>query len=431
MNPHAVFCPNPDCPARGQVNEGNIWIHARTPPRYRCTISGKTFSGRAGTLYYRRSTDEATITCVVDPGGLWLSPIRRPRPPSGCDARRSRTGRTPQGDNAKRCITRSSADRAILGRCKRTRSGSSSREGSSGWRWRCRCHPTLARRDGQRAAGWALIARLWRVKRVHCPRRCWLVDGFAAMSEMRRMARSPQPRDGKRGRCRLVEWPGLVIRQVVKLRASRSGGWGDAATRAWHCAMGETVAGHGDDPDGLHRTAQRDVSRSVGEFGAPDAGIGPDGRAVGAGDVAGGSSLRLLHAAPQSGAGADTGDGGEDQRPCLEHGRTAALPGASRAVERDDEMGETHEGGGGGDCTLDRMTTVPHPPTSPAISQPTTAPMHTTFYIRDAPNDVIRLLMRRRKIQGVGSGVRGRKQHAHLPKDAARDRSQSGIRRLR
>jgi transposase-like protein len=65
MNPHAVFCPNPDCPARGQVNEGNIWIHARTPPRYRCTVCGTTFSGRAGTLYYRRSTDEATITCVI------------------------------------------------------------------------------------------------------------------------------------------------------------------------------------------------------------------------------------------------------------------------------------------------------------------------------------------------------------------------------
>src|ERR1700694_2895928 len=65
MNPHTVFCPNPDCPARGRVGEGNIRIHARTPPRYRCTVCAKTFSPRTGTLYYRRSTDEATITCVV------------------------------------------------------------------------------------------------------------------------------------------------------------------------------------------------------------------------------------------------------------------------------------------------------------------------------------------------------------------------------
>jgi len=65
MNPHAVFCPNPDCPARGRVDAGNIWIHGRTPPRYRCTVCAKTFSARAGTLFYRRSTEEATIICVL------------------------------------------------------------------------------------------------------------------------------------------------------------------------------------------------------------------------------------------------------------------------------------------------------------------------------------------------------------------------------
>ena len=50
MNAHDVFCPNPDCPASGRVGEGNIHIHARTPPRYRCTVCGTTFSPRAGTL---------------------------------------------------------------------------------------------------------------------------------------------------------------------------------------------------------------------------------------------------------------------------------------------------------------------------------------------------------------------------------------------
>ncbi len=38
MNPHDVFCPNPDCLARGRSDAGNIWIHSRTPPRYRCTV---------------------------------------------------------------------------------------------------------------------------------------------------------------------------------------------------------------------------------------------------------------------------------------------------------------------------------------------------------------------------------------------------------
>jgi len=40
-------------------------VHARTPPRYRCLICGKTFGARAGTPFYRRHTDEATITTVL------------------------------------------------------------------------------------------------------------------------------------------------------------------------------------------------------------------------------------------------------------------------------------------------------------------------------------------------------------------------------
>lgn len=65
MNPREVFCPTPDCPARGRCDAGNIRVHARTPPRYRCTVCGKTFGARAGTVFHRRATDETTITQVV------------------------------------------------------------------------------------------------------------------------------------------------------------------------------------------------------------------------------------------------------------------------------------------------------------------------------------------------------------------------------
>jgi transposase-like protein len=53
------------CPARGQVGEGNISIHSRTRHRYWCKVCRKAFSARAGTIFYRRRTDETTITCVV------------------------------------------------------------------------------------------------------------------------------------------------------------------------------------------------------------------------------------------------------------------------------------------------------------------------------------------------------------------------------
>lgn len=54
-----------DCPARGQIGEGNIRIHSRNPSRYRCSVCRKTFSERVGTVFFRRRTDEATLTCVV------------------------------------------------------------------------------------------------------------------------------------------------------------------------------------------------------------------------------------------------------------------------------------------------------------------------------------------------------------------------------
>ena len=54
-----------DCPARGQVGEGNIRIHSRQRQRYRCQVCGKTFSARVGTPFYRRRTDETMITWVV------------------------------------------------------------------------------------------------------------------------------------------------------------------------------------------------------------------------------------------------------------------------------------------------------------------------------------------------------------------------------
>jgi transposase-like protein len=65
MDPQTVFCPNPDCPARGQVGEGNIGIHSRKEGRYRCRVCGQTFAARKGTAFYRLRTAEETVTLVV------------------------------------------------------------------------------------------------------------------------------------------------------------------------------------------------------------------------------------------------------------------------------------------------------------------------------------------------------------------------------
>jgi len=65
MDPQMVFCPNTACPASGQVAQGNIQGHGRKRPRFKCTVCNKTFSARAGTIFFRRRTAEQTITCVV------------------------------------------------------------------------------------------------------------------------------------------------------------------------------------------------------------------------------------------------------------------------------------------------------------------------------------------------------------------------------
>ncbi len=221
MNPQSVFCPNPDCPARGRCGEGNIWVHAQTPPRYRCTICQKTFGERAGTPFYRRSTDEATIALVVtlvahgcpiaalvvafgiqrqtvcawlDAAGVQSEAVHRhlvcqPRDLGAVQADEMRVRQ--QGGIVWVALALMVATRLWLGGA------------------------VSPRRDG------VLIARLCVLVRA-CALPAPLlvcVDGFAAyVRQVRRMAHLPLPRCGMRGRCRLVEWPGLVIGQVVKQR---------------------------------------------------------------------------------------------------------------------------------------------------------------------------------------------------------------------
>ena len=53
MNPRELFCPNLDCPARGQVGKGNIHVHSQKDRRCICEVCGQTFTTTAGTIFYR------------------------------------------------------------------------------------------------------------------------------------------------------------------------------------------------------------------------------------------------------------------------------------------------------------------------------------------------------------------------------------------
>jgi transposase-like protein len=65
MNPHAHFCHNPQCPARGQRGQGNIRGQSQTEQRYRCTSCGQTFAATKGTPFYRLRTAADVVTLVL------------------------------------------------------------------------------------------------------------------------------------------------------------------------------------------------------------------------------------------------------------------------------------------------------------------------------------------------------------------------------
>lgn len=65
MDLHPVFCPNLDCPARGQTAKGNIGVHSQKERRYICRVCHTTFAESAGGVFYRLRTDRATVARVV------------------------------------------------------------------------------------------------------------------------------------------------------------------------------------------------------------------------------------------------------------------------------------------------------------------------------------------------------------------------------
>jgi len=65
MDASKQFCPNMECKARGKIGQGNIVIHSRSRPRYRCKTCGKTFSAREGTMFAGLRKPTEVIVIVV------------------------------------------------------------------------------------------------------------------------------------------------------------------------------------------------------------------------------------------------------------------------------------------------------------------------------------------------------------------------------
>ena len=228
MDPHERFCPNPDCPARGQVGKGNVTVHSQKQRRYRCNGCTKTFSARDGTALFRLHSDPNVILLV-------LSLIARGCPVSaivaafGVQARTVRHWVEEAGSPCEAVHDHLVAKPRELGQVQadELRVKVQGKDGKKGVLWVAMavCVPsrlwlgaeTSPRRD--KALARSLLER---VKAAALPGPILFVtDGWSAYkTEAMRAFRSPV-RAAESGRARLVAWTGRVLGQVVKRREKK------------------------------------------------------------------------------------------------------------------------------------------------------------------------------------------------------------------
>ncbi len=218
MDPQSVWCPNWDCPARGQVRQGNVGVHSQTERRYRCHVCDKTFGARTGTIFHRRRTDEATITQVITLVS-WGCPLVAIEQAFGLQAQTIRNWLEAAGQHAEAIHHAQVVQPRDLGQVQadevrvKTQCGIvwmamalmvSTRLWLGGVISTRRDHALITRLVRMIAAC-ALIAPLLLV-----------VDGFSSYLEaFRRTFRTPDHHGG-RGAPRKVPWRDLTIGQVVK-----------------------------------------------------------------------------------------------------------------------------------------------------------------------------------------------------------------------
>jgi len=226
MNPQDVFCPNMECPARGQTGTGNIHVHSQKDKRFVCEVCQDTFTISKGTIFYRLRHDPKTVMCVI----ILLAygcPVQAIVKAFGLDERtvsdwHERAGKHCQSIH-EQMVEKSQQD------LQQVQADEIKVKTLLGMYWM--------------ALAMAVSTRLWlggvvsrkrdldliqalvdKVRAIALCRPLLLAaDGLVSYVTAFRMAfRSKVPRwRGEMGRCKLVSWPDIAIVQVVKQRVAR------------------------------------------------------------------------------------------------------------------------------------------------------------------------------------------------------------------
>lgn len=224
MDPTKAACPNPDCPMHGQTGSDNIAPHSKKEKRWRCRNCNKTFAATTGTIFYRRKYDHTFISQMV-------SLLAYGCPPAAIEKTYDLDERTiadwQQAAGAhcqalhEHVIENSPMD------LKQVQADELRVKAQGGILWMALALCVTSRlwlggvvsehRDRYLIRALALKVRACAL----CRPLLVVFDGFSAyVKEFRNAFRSPL-HTGKRGRPPLIEWPGVVLGQVIKSRQGR------------------------------------------------------------------------------------------------------------------------------------------------------------------------------------------------------------------
>ena len=218
MDPTTTFCPNRNCPARGQTGRGNIGVHSQKEPRFICHECHKTFSATTGTVYYRLRTAAETVRLVVTLRAHGC-PVQALVVAFGCDERPradwwTRSGR--QGQAVQESLVEQPRD---LGQ---VQADELRVKKQGGMVWMAMAMMVQTRLwlggEGSEQRDLPLIRRLIeRVRRCAAPRPLLCcTDGLrTSIRAMRATCREPM-RTGTGGRPRLRPWRTVLSAHVVK-----------------------------------------------------------------------------------------------------------------------------------------------------------------------------------------------------------------------
>lgn len=220
LTPETTFCPNFDCPARGQIGEGNIGVHSQKERRYICHECDKTFSATTGTAFYRlrKGTDLVTLVVKLLARGC---PIQAIVFAFALDERTVKHWFEQSGGHAQAVHEHLVEQPRPLGQVQADELRIKV-QGAVIWMGMALMVSTRLWLGGEVSAARdsALIERL--IRRV---KRCasalggpllFCIDGLASYPPaILKVFREKEPRQTT-GRCRLVEWPNILIAQVIK-----------------------------------------------------------------------------------------------------------------------------------------------------------------------------------------------------------------------